>query len=512
MNAAGLLDKLARQLGEDMERRPWFYVVVVSTVYLEAMAVRAAHTKLWFDEILTIYSSRLSMPAMWSFLKEGLELNPPLGHLLVGAAGAVFGRNEIGFRVPSMLAFWTMCVCLFVFLRRRVPASYAIAGMLLPMVTAAAPFAYEARPYGLLLCFAGIALVAWQAAASGRRRWLALFLIPLSLVSALCSSPMGALLFIPFAVGEAARTLKRRRIDCPLWLSFAAATPALLIPLQLKAASGAASSVQNVIGWFLPATATYVEILAPALLPLATALLIASVVAQTSRPRKDCEDRPGPDSRMPAHEIWGLLGFVLIPFAAVPLSTLGGPYWPRYSLPAVIGLSGCLILIAACDAGKKLAGGAVMAGVLFCAFLLQQIANPSQTLPGNRFNTSESVRALIETMAPHGLPIVVPLSLTFLELEYYSSPTVASDLYYLTDREAAARFAHNVHFDEKGPVLAKWFPFRAHFEDYRSFIARHKRFLVAGQDWWLLSKLLEDNAVVTLRAVAGVRYFDVTVK
>ena len=50
-------------------------------------------------------------------------------------------------------------------------------------------YAHEARPYALVLALAGIALVAWQAAAEGRRRRVALFSLGFALAAALCSSP-----------------------------------------------------------------------------------------------------------------------------------------------------------------------------------------------------------------------------------------------------------------------------------------------------------------------------------
>ncbi len=68
--------------------------------------------------------------------------------------------------------------------------------------------------------------------------------------------------------------------------------------------------------------------------------------------------------------------------------------------------------------------------------------------------------------------------MTFVELEHYSSPGLASRLYYLTEPAVAAVIDGNLHFDVKTPLLARYFPFRAHFASYESFIAGHRRFYV----------------------------------
>src|ERR1035437_6871889 len=72
---------------------------------------------------------------------------------------------------------------------------------------------------------------------------------------------------------------------------------------------------------------------------------------------------------------------------------------------------------------------AAMSAVLLFGFVVQRIAQPGKPLTVD--NSSERIRAFFETTAPRGLPVVFPLSLTFLELEYYSSPSLASNLYYL---------------------------------------------------------------------------------
>ena len=46
-----------------------------------------------------------------------------------------------------MVAFWLMALCLYAFLKRRIPWQFAMAAMPLACLTAAGPYAWEGRPY-----------------------------------------------------------------------------------------------------------------------------------------------------------------------------------------------------------------------------------------------------------------------------------------------------------------------------------------------------------------------------
>jgi hypothetical protein len=490
-------------------RAPALWLTLLSVVYLVPTCIHAARERLWYDELLTLDASSLlpSLGALWSFLKRGLELNPPLGFMLAAASESVFGSNAFGIRFPSVIAFWIMSLCLYVFLRRRLPLPFAIAGMLLPALTAAVRYSYEARPYAEVLALAGVALVAWQAAAEGRARRIALPAITFALAAALCSQPLAITLALPFLAGEATRTIQRRRLDVPMWLSFAAATPALWLLWKLKGAAAAAASAQSAVHPLHLLGITYFLILMPAILPVAAAGFL--LLMSRTQPAVPATTGYG----MPRYELAAMIGFVAIPFAAVPISMLGGFYWPRYSLNAVIGLAGCLaVLLFRVAASRPRAGIAV-------ALLFSIVFATEQLLPADkRLDTgieagahTADLQQVLEGMRGHD-PIVVGRPLSFLELEHYASPALAGRLYYLTDPKAAARWVGSVVFDVKGPVLQEYFPFRSHFAGYGPFVAQHKRFLVA-EPGWVVPQLTADGAAVELRGtVDGARYYEVTVK
>jgi len=193
--------------------------------------------------------------------RPGTESAP--GTLAGGVVRTNLRQERTGTRLPSIVAFWIMSLCLYAFLRRRLPFSFAIAGMLFPLLTSAARFSYEARPYGLVLGLAGVALVCWQAAADGRKRPVALPGLAASLAAALCCHPLAVTLALPFLAGEVTRSIQRRRLDVLMWCAFAAATPPLWILWKLKSAAHAASFAQNVVHPLYTAGLTYFLILLP---------------------------------------------------------------------------------------------------------------------------------------------------------------------------------------------------------------------------------------------------------
>jgi hypothetical protein len=154
-------------------------------------------------------------------------------------------------------------------------------------------------------------------------------------------------------------------------------------------------------------------------------------------------------------------------------------YFSRYSLSCTIGLAGLIAVLLFRIGGTSRLSGATVLVIFGVAFMIVQFC-PEEKRPDyglKVLNSSEKIQQFLERM-PSDAPIVVCPPLTFIELEHYSSPGLAARLYYLTDPAAAAAIDGTTLFDVKTPQIARFFPFRAHFEDYHSFIAVHKRFYV----------------------------------
>ena len=478
---------------------PLLCLALLTAVYLVPTCMRAAREKLWFDEIYTFDAATLlpSLESLWSALQQ-VEATPPLVFVLAAGSESIFGQNEFGLRFPSVIAFWVMALCLYVYLSRRIPRSFAMAAMLLTVLTAAGRYSYEARPYALMLAFAGIALIAWQAAAEGRRRRTALVALGAALAAALCSHSMAVTLALPFLVGEIARTMQRKRVDWPVWCAFASATPALLLIWKLKSAADL-SKYRHFTG-SLPGhiVTTYLQMLRPAMAPLALAFVGVLVLRmqQTSKAKR----APG----MRTYELAALAGFALIPFAAVPISTLADRYWLRYSLNCTIGLAGLLVLLMFwIGATSRLAGVTVLI-ILEVAFAIGQFL-PENKRPDNGLklvNSSAEIQPFL-TQIPSDAPIVICSDLTFVELEHYSSPKMAARLYYLTDRAAAAAIDGDTLFEVRGWLLGRVFPFHANFADYHAFVAAHKRFYVVRPIRNIVREYLAGRIDLQPRETAG---------
>jgi hypothetical protein len=77
----------------------------------------------WFDEIFTLYISRLpDLGSIWSACTHGVDFNPPLLYLLTRWSQAVFGANELGARIPQVVGYWVFCLCLYRFVSMRTNA------------------------------------------------------------------------------------------------------------------------------------------------------------------------------------------------------------------------------------------------------------------------------------------------------------------------------------------------------------------------------------------------------
>ena len=138
-----------------------------SILYLLATCYRASRKLFWFDELFTVYISRLpDLASVWNALKEGADFNPPLFYALTKFFESLDGEGPIATRLPAILGFWIFCLCLFRFVSIRTSVLAGLISMLFPLVTTAYFYAYEARAHGVVLGFCGIALICWQAADS----------------------------------------------------------------------------------------------------------------------------------------------------------------------------------------------------------------------------------------------------------------------------------------------------------------------------------------------------------
>src|SRR6187200_2708414 len=119
---------------------------------------------------------------------------------------------------------------MFVVVARRTSAWYGLIGALIPLATGAFTYAWEARPYALVVGFAAAAVLCQQLHNDGIRPRLTVVLLAGSLAGATAMHYYGVLTVFPIALAEAVRVRERRRVD---W-SVVAAPFAPLVPLAVS--------------------------------------------------------------------------------------------------------------------------------------------------------------------------------------------------------------------------------------------------------------------------------------
>jgi 4-amino-4-deoxy-L-arabinose transferase-like glycosyltransferase len=486
---SSLLQRL-HGFGEDLanlfgKRKAWF-LAGFSLLYLAVTCLLASHKLMWNDELYTFYLSRLaSMSEVWSALSTGAEQTPPLFYVITRASLALFGTSELSVRLPEIIGFWVMCVCLFQIVSKRASALYGFVAMLFPLVTGAYYYAYEARAYGLVLGFSGLALLCWQSATETGERKIWPAGLAVSLAAAVSCHYYAVFVFIPIALGEAVRALSLRRLDLRVWLALGAgATPLILFLPLIQRAMDYSTTFWSKPRW-TDMPLFYFLLLSPIVLPLIPLLILSAIFPAPIYTHRQSH---APPSSPPLYEIAAALGFVAIPVVAVTLCMLvTGAFTDRYAMPAVIGVSIFAALAARrlfYDRAAVVAALTLILSVFFLSIGLYHYHDLAK---------ARSVQAQTEDFLrakdPDGLPIAISDSLWFTRLAHYAPPDLAPRIIYLADADASLRYlGHNSI--EKGmlDLIKPWF--RLNVEEYRHFISAKERFLVYGKPTYFLNWLI----------------------
>ena len=497
---ANIRDRWDR-LAAVLERKWLVFVVLFAEIYAVITALHAMR-RFWYDELFTFYMCRLpSMSAVWAALKDGADLNPPLFYVVTRAFQAVFGNSELVTRLPAVLGFLVMCLCIFHFVSRYGSRLAGLAAMSFTVITGAYYYSSEARAYGMVLGFSGLAAICWQSAARNEGRRIALPGLAAALAGALLSHCYAVLAMVPFALAEAARAISRRKLDWPMlaWL----AVPCLAVLLYLPMFAATRGDVfDNPV--FRPEwgsiPACYVTHFGAALWPVLAALVVLALAG--SGPEASTEDQHR--STMPAHELVLATGFALVPVFAVLLAMgVTGVFMDRYGVTALVG---CSILMGALVARRARHSRPAAAAVLFIfmgAFALNSALWIAGLYIKPRSTRTIPKPQLVLSDLSRDLPIVIANGLLFLEFDHYESKAVTGQLYFLTDAADSVRYTGTAAFDRGFYVLRRWFPIRAHLEDYHQFLSAHSHFLVLAEyDFpmdWVMRKMLDDGIPLEFR-------------
>ena len=465
-------------------------MIAALTVAFLAHVVPFARSKpFWHDEIYTILLSRLpSLADTWKASVQGVDLSPPLNLWLTRAVHLVAPVGPVSTRIPALVGFYVAMLIVFAVLRRRAGSATAVTGSLLLFFTAGFRYAAEARPYGVMMGLAALALYAWMEAAAGRRRAVHVPLLFAALAASLWNHYFGVLAFAPIVAGEVARLARHRRLDAPVAIAVGLAVAAA-VPLTalLQTAAAHRSTYWARPPAFSFALESYRFLLAPLLDP--TFAAVALVVILTTIVRVG--DRE-PARSVPSHEAAALIAAALIPVLAVAAAGAAGiPIVPRYLLSAVPAL--CIALPLTLWRANRRQTGVELAA---CTCLVVLAVTGPMRPDRPRFRDPLAQRVLFLESLRTPSPTVVSGTIEFLQFWYYASPDVKNRMRHLSDPAAALERSGSDTIDRGYVALAQWAPLPV--ESFADFVEAHPSFRIYETESGALSSRLEKRAAIEL--------------
>jgi hypothetical protein len=481
-----------------VDRRQGLVLTALVVVYLSQALILAAHKRLWYDEVLGLaVASASSWQNVLALLKSGLDYNPPLYYYATRMCVLTFGEGNLSIRLPAVLGMLCFLVCLFRFAARRMPIVFAALTFMLVMIMPARNYSFEARPYGLLLGFTGVALLAYQNITAGTHRRTALWAFGFGLAAASVCHYYGIVVVLPFVVGEFVRLLRQRHADFPLWLMFLAPIAALVSVFSVMHAQrgflhsetwsrswrevpNAYNALFAIEGWVL--------------ILLASVLLVTCLIEDS--PGSAQEVRSPTPLSFPIHELAVLLTLALLPVVGMVLAQfVTHSYIPRYFLAALAGLS---LIFAALF--RMLVGNRLLAPYALLFSLLAVCAVNTPRL-WSYFTSLGSEFVSIEGQRFENLPIVIEDAKDMLYI-WRNYPRLRSRVWFLASPADAKRIK-NYDADDIA-MLAYRNVVPIQIAKYQEFIHLYPHFYLFSRanTWigWNVEALLSAGASLRLEA------------
>jgi 4-amino-4-deoxy-L-arabinose transferase-like glycosyltransferase len=533
--------RFALALDSGITRRPWASFALFSAVYFVIVFTLSSFKLLWLDELITLHISRLgSFTAIWHALQQGVDPNPPITYLLVHLSARIFGNHEFAYRLPDAIGYWVGVLSLFVYLRRRVPPTWALAGTVLSTTMAAFDYSYESRSYGIFYGLAMLAVLCWSLTADpatsrrGRRASLAGMIF--ALAAGISTNYFAVLAFLPLAAGEIARTVRRRHealpgedagaglapwgkaLDVRIWIGFLLGALPLLVylPLIERSIAEFAPHAWNKVS-LSQVSDSYTEMveamLYPALALFGFGVLLRLLAGRTKHVCASCRARVLPRwitplaarsvdrLAVPFHEgvaIFFLMAYPILGY--VVASVHGGMLSPRFVIPVCFGFAIAITLVAFQLFGQfRPAGAALLCLALAWLGCRESLVGYSYQQQKECFYRVVAGAAEAEDSAPPGTPLVIPDPLMVLTFRHYAPPELASRVVFPVDFPAVRFFRHDDSPEENlwaGRKLLYKVPIMplAQFQD----TAGEYLILASGGNWLLADLSLHHYALKNL--------------
>jgi hypothetical protein len=462
--------------------------------------VGALSKPFWFDEICTwIIVRQPSLRAIWSTLERPADGQPPLYYLVERGAAKLAGNELLSFRLPSIFAFCAAIFLIFLFVRKRNGSACALLCAAIPFLTLVYdPYAIEARPYALIIALISLALVCYQHAPAAP--WVILMGVSFALAQSLHYYAVFAV--VPFAVAEAAFSLKSRKLRFGVWLAFACTIIplALFFPLLWRQKLYYGDHFWAVPTWtkaagFYGWSINYYthRFLIPTLLAIAG---LGAMVALAFRKIRSARLA---DPFFHEHVlVAALLG---LPFAAyVVTKAAHGALDDRYTLAAVLAYP-----LAAGYILHRVNRGVVLlvALVIVSALAVQEVNfwKAQRGHVGEMASPAEPIERLVNAANRPDLPVLISDGHDYLPLLRYASPEWNRRFFAVVDLPQELVYTKADSIGKSLLALQCCYPFRV--ENFQDFSSANPQFLMYSNgsfwDWWFF-RLVHDGDTVRLVA------------
>jgi hypothetical protein len=472
---------------------------IFSSFYFLGACGKASSKLFWFDELFSFYVANLSsLSDIWDALSKGIDTNPPLHYFLIRASHWVLGTGELATRLPTIVGFWLALFFLFLLIAKRCGSLMAYISVGFLCLSDFYQYAFEARPYAIVLACCSVSLFFWESAIEGRFRRLALLGLSLILNIALFSHYYAIFLFIPLMMGEAYRSFRSGRIDWPIWISIAAGAVVLipLAPIILTVSRGSeffwAKPTWGVflksIDWFFRSR------ILVCFYGVGCLLGVIKAVDSLSSNKKNQRIA----WKVPSHELIAVMTLLMLPIIGYVIAKLLMiAFISRFFIPTAIGIAlGLAFLYHRLLQGRLFI--TVFLFVLLLGILIIKQAVDAQGLLSKKLNLNVAKSLTWASSIPGNSPIVISDSQVFLLYQHYAPQGLKRRLCYLIDLDPVDQSMSTGFSGLKGLSKKIFIP----VEGYQSFLSSHPHFyLLFISNKLLIHKLMKDGVQLKVKNI-----------
>jgi hypothetical protein len=457
-----------------------------------------------------------SASAVWKALGNAADSNPPFFYLILRWTRHLVPDDHLGYRLPSILGLLGTISCIYVILSRRVDQLSAFVGATFVLCTPLASFAYEARPYALMLGCISVATLAWQRADDSKLYFL---LLTLALAAAVSVHYYAVLVWPAFVIGEASVWVFKRRFRIGTWVALVVSTLPLLffakLLFNLRQYYGQHFWAHISVGqlflvhdWLFNVGGYWGWTFAVGI----TAIFLYLGIAETELLVWSGQRQPK-ESVLPIEEQVLILMLLWLPIIAFVAATVShGGMKDRYMLPTVLG--GALAVGYLTSKVPTLLRTLLLV-LLLMTYGLSSVGVVKSALQGSllepRAAATSQVRDIVAEYSESGLPIVISSGFRYLPMAYYAPAGATRKLYAVADPRAAVTFTGTDTIDLALLVHRRYFPLQV--EEYGNFVSSHREFFLVseGGDFdWLPARLSHDGHTVRLLSAGTTTVYKVT--